>query len=120
MSQLVDVVTDGIFILPDVPNCAVRRAPCYCGQFPPHLPLGPLPRTADTVWNSPLTSFSVVLTGLLLGPEFLSHSPLDWMTLSLQQVSEWRWGDCSPFPSHQPVPSASLELQPALGRDGLS
>ena len=84
MSQLVDVVTDGIFILPDVPNCAVRRAPCYCGEFPPNLLLSALPRTADTVGNSPLTSCSVVLTGLLLGPEFLSHSPLDWMTLSLQ------------------------------------
>ena len=84
MSQVVDVVTDSRFALPGVPDCAVRRAPCYCGQFPPHLPLGPLPRTADTVWNSPLTSCSVVLTGLLSGPEFLSHSPLDWMTLSLQ------------------------------------
>ena len=84
MSQVVYVVTDSRFILPGVSHCALRKAPCYCGEFPPNFLLSALPRTADTVWNSPLTSCSVVLTGLLLGPEFLSHSPLDWMTLSLQ------------------------------------
>ena len=80
MSQVVDVVTDSRFILPGVPDYTVRRTPCYCGEFPPHLLLYPLPRTADTVWNSPLTSCSVVFTGLFSGPEFLSHSPLDRMS----------------------------------------
>ena len=116
MSQVIDIVTYSRFILPGAPDCAVRRTPCYCGEFPTHLLLCPLPRTADIVWNFPLTSCSVVFTGLASGPEFLSHSPLERMTLSPQWVSEWRWGDCSPFPSHHPVPSASLELQPRTGQ----
>ncbi|MXQ98195.1 hypothetical protein E5288_WYG015649 [Bos mutus] len=66
-------------------------------------------RTADTVGKSPFTSCSVPFTGLLSGPEFLSHNILDRMTLSPQvRPADPESGLVSSIPAVAPQRSGSL------------